>query len=158
MSATAVAGRPTDSGAPGRTAVHRRPVAGDVRWRPEAPGPGHTAGRPCTPASTLMGRRRRQAARIRRRRIVLAALTLGMLVALALPWGGAGGHTLATRGSVLAGATLSAGTTYVVQPGDTMWTIAERLDPSGDPRVIVSQLEQQVGSETLQPGQRIVLP
>jgi len=47
---------------------------------------------------------------------------------------------------------------WVVQPGDTLWAIAERLDPGGDPRPVVAQLEAQVGSDTLQPGERLRLP
>jgi hypothetical protein len=89
---------------------------------------------------------------------MLALFSGASLVALALPWGGAGGHPLATPGSVLAGAAIAPGDVYVVQPGDSMWTIAQRLDPAGDPRVIVSQLESQVGSDTLQPGEHIRLP
>jgi hypothetical protein len=45
-----------------------------------------------------------------------------------------------------------------VQPGDTLWSIALRLDPSGDPRPIVQRLEQQVGGDTVQAGERVVLP
>ncbi len=102
--------------------------------------------------------RRRHQLRARRRRVTLGALVIAGLVALALPWGGAGGHPLVTPGSVLAGAAVSPDRVYVVQPGDTMWSIAERLDPDGDPRPIVAQLEAQVGSDTLQPGERIHLP
>ncbi len=102
-----------------------------------------------------MARRRR--ARARRRRILLGVSSGAVLVALALPWGGAGRHPLATPGPVLAGATASK-TLYVVQPGDTMWTIAERLDPGGDPRPVVLRLEQEVGSDSLQPGQHLHLP
>jgi len=134
-----------------------------VRWRPE---PGcdvqapvvlrhrvPTSG-PCAAAP----RPRMVAARIRRRRLVLGAAAAGMLVALALPWGGAGGHTLATPGPVLAGATVSHHAPYIVQPGDTMWSIAERLEPGADPRVIVAQLQAQVGSDTLQAGEQLRLP
>ena len=42
--------------------------------------------------------------------------------------------------------------TYVVQPGDTLWSIAERLDPTGDPRPVVAQLAAQVGGDTVVPG------
>jgi hypothetical protein len=98
------------------------------------------------------------AGRVRRRRLLLGATAAGILVALALPWGGAGGHPLATPGPVLAGAAVTAGADYVVQPGDTMWSIARRLDPGADPRVIVAQLEAQVGSDSLQAGERIHLP
>lgn len=95
---------------------------------------------------------------MRRRRIVLGAAVAAILVALALPWGGAGRPTLATPGPVLAGATVSPHALYVVQPGDTLWSIAERLDPQGDPRPIVSELEAQVGSDTVVPGERLRLP
>jgi hypothetical protein len=89
---------------------------------------------------------------------VLALVSGASLVALALPWGGAGGHPLATPGPVLAGAAVTPGSDYVVQPGDTMWSIARHLDPGGDPRVIVADLESQVGSDALQPGEHIHLP
>ena len=90
--------------------------------------------------------------------MLLGTVTVGILVALALPWGGTGGHTLATPGPVLAGATVAPHAEYIVQPGDTMWSIAERLDPSGDPRVVVAQLTAQVGSDTLRVGERLHLP
>ena len=150
--------------------THRRPPA--PQWRPlptasgpDSPAPGLrrcpdvSAGRGAPKVSdrhpAVIARRRR--GRARRRRIVLGASSVAVLVALALPWGGAGRHPLATPGPVLAGATASNGV-YVVQPGDTMWTIAERLDPGGDPRPVVLKLEQQVGSDSLQPGQHLRLP
>ena len=41
------------------------------------------------------------------------------------------------------------GYVYVVRPGDTLWSIATRLDPSGDPRPLVAQLEAEVhGDDT----------
>jgi LysM repeat protein len=88
---------------------------------------------------------------------VTTAVT-GVVVALALPWDGAGGHPLATPGPVLAGATVSHHSLYIVQPGDTLWSIAERLDPGSDPRPVVTQLQEQVGSDTVQPGERLRLP
>jgi LysM repeat protein len=47
---------------------------------------------------------------------------------------------------------------YTVQPGDSLWTIAERLDPSADPRPLVVQLAAQTGSATVVPGEKIDLP
>jgi Tfp pilus assembly protein FimV len=47
---------------------------------------------------------------------------------------------------------------YVVRPGDTLWSIAARLEPGGDPRVLVAQLAAQVHGGTLLPGSRLRLP
>lgn len=46
---------------------------------------------------------------------------------------------------------------YVVQPGDTLWTIAERLAPDMDPRPIVAELRQRHGGSELQVGDRLDL-
>lgn len=47
---------------------------------------------------------------------------------------------------------------YVVQPGDTFWEIARRLDPTGDPRPLVARLVAAHGSPVLVPGERLALP
>ena len=77
------------------------------------------------------------------------------VVALALPLSGTGGHSHPT-GSALA--ETGNGVTYTVQPGDTLWTIAERLDPTADPRPMVARLAAQTGSDSVVPGEHIVLP
>jgi Tfp pilus assembly protein FimV len=46
---------------------------------------------------------------------------------------------------------------YVVQPGDTIWSIARALDPTGDPRAMVDRIAELNGSSALQPGQRLRL-
>jgi Tfp pilus assembly protein FimV len=49
--------------------------------------------------------------------------------------------------------------TYVVQPGDTLWSIAEHLSgPGVDPRPLVDELEQANGSGTIVPGESLQLP
>jgi nucleoid-associated protein YgaU len=48
--------------------------------------------------------------------------------------------------------------TYIVQPGDTLWSIALRLDPTGDPRTLVDELVQINGGSRLDVGQRLVIP
>ncbi|MEI7592813.1 MAG: LysM domain-containing protein [Actinomycetes bacterium] len=44
---------------------------------------------------------------------------------------------------------------YVVQAGDTLWSIARRIHPSGDVRGVVDRLADRAGSTVLQPGQSI---
>ena len=62
---------------------------------------------------------------------------------------------LAARGSSGAGPKR----TYVVQPGDTLWTVAEHTY-AGDPREGVWKLEQRnhLGSATIVPGEKLVVP
>ena len=49
--------------------------------------------------------------------------------------------------------------TYVVRPGDTLWTIAARTY-AGDPREGVWKLEHRnhLASATISPGEKLVLP
>jgi hypothetical protein len=46
----------------------------------------------------------------------------------------------------------------VVQPGDTFWSIARRIQPGGDPRPLVDWLVQRHGGAHLQVGERIAVP
>jgi LysM repeat protein len=47
---------------------------------------------------------------------------------------------------------------YVVQPGDTLWSIARAAQVGEDLRPVVDRLAAEVGHRPLQPGQRLVLP
>ncbi len=47
--------------------------------------------------------------------------------------------------------------TYVVRSGDTLWSIAHHLHPSGDIRALVDELSSRAGSGPLQAGQRLSL-
>jgi LysM repeat protein len=78
-----------------------------------------------------------------------------LLIGLALPLSGTGGRSHAT-GS--AQTEIGKSVVYTVQPGDTLWSIAERVAPSADPRPLVAKLAAQTGSETVTPGESIVLP
>ncbi|HEY3578793.1 MAG TPA: LysM peptidoglycan-binding domain-containing protein [Gaiellaceae bacterium] len=62
---------------------------------------------------------------------------------------------LAARGSSGAGPKR----TYVVRPGDTLWSVAQRAY-AGDPRQGVWELQQRnhLASATIVPGEKLVLP
>jgi hypothetical protein len=47
------------------------------------------------------------------------------------------------------------GDVYVVQPGDNLWSIAQRLAPGGDPRPVVRNLRDRVGHAELNVGDRL---
>jgi hypothetical protein len=102
-----------------------------------------------------------------RRRIavlLLAALLFGLLAlgATRAVEGVAAMRSAPTSGSAAdpTGAAATAGGVagvYVVQPGDTLWSIAERVVPGEDPRPIVDRLAEQAGGSALRPGQRLSL-
>jgi hypothetical protein len=48
--------------------------------------------------------------------------------------------------------------TVVVQPGDTVWSIARRARPTGEVRPLVDQLVAAHGPAPLEPGERISIP
>jgi LysM domain len=47
------------------------------------------------------------------------------------------------------------GDVYVVQPGDTLWSIAERLEPNADPRPVVAKLRELIADVEVDVGDRI---
>jgi hypothetical protein len=90
------------------------------------------------------------------RRLVAALIVVGLASALWAGLGALGGAlTVSGRSSPLGGA---ADPVYVVQPGDTLWTLARRLDPGGDPRPLVDRLVAARAGATLQVGERFSLP
>jgi hypothetical protein len=154
------------------TTGHRVPALGVIRggqWEPlsddaqelvpfEAPRlvvvPDHRTRQPLAP-SIHRRPRRRVSAGVRRRRALLVVTAL-LVVGLALPLGGSGGSSHPS-GPALA-ETPGQSVAYTVQPGDTLWSIAQQADPTGDPRPLVSQMEAQTGSNTVTPGQHITVP
>jgi nucleoid-associated protein YgaU len=46
----------------------------------------------------------------------------------------------------------------VVRPGDTVWSIARRLQPSGEIRPLVDHLTEGRSGRALQPGEVLVVP
>ena len=122
--------------------------------RPQAPAPRHL--RLVQPPR---GRRLSRTAIYRRRRVLVIValffavflLVLAARAALGALGGGplAAPETPAGRGGAAA--------VYVVQPGDTYWSIARHLQPSGDVRAVVDTLSSQHGGAPLQPGEQLAL-
>jgi len=88
--------------------------------------------------------------RVRRRRVVLAAVVVGLLVLLALPVRSLGGSTLAQ-------AAPAQGQQYIVKAGDTLASIAAQADPS-HAAALSEQLAREVGSTVVVPGEHVFIP
>jgi|TARA_B100000959_G_scaffold167400_1_gene175309 nucleoid-associated protein YgaU len=94
----------------------------------------------------------------RRRRILVAAVLSTVVFFASLVAGEIAGQVNGSPGSALAGAAGDP-VVYVVQPGDSLWLIAERITPPGvDLRHTVDQLAVASGGPLLHAGQKIVLP
>jgi hypothetical protein len=89
-------------------------------------------------------------ARVQRRRLVLGAIVVVLLVLLMLPIRALGGKTLAQSGPVV-------GQTYVVRSGDTLASIATQVDRA-DPAGTEQRLASEVGSTVLVPGEHLLIP
>ena len=103
-----------------------------------------------------VGTRKRGASpAVLRRRLAAISLLAALVLGLALPVSALGGKPISTG---TAPAPLVSHTYYTVHPGDTLWSIAVRLNPNGDPRPLVTQLATETGSDTVLVGERIWLP
>ena len=88
--------------------------------------------------------------RVRRRRIVLAAVVVALLVLLALPIRAFGGSTLAQ-------AAPAQGQEYIVKAGDTLASIATRADPA-HPASLTEMLVRETGTSLVVPGEHVFIP
>jgi hypothetical protein len=110
-----------------------------------------------------------QQAVYRRRRLVVGVLVVALVVGLTLLAsaavarlaGGApsaAGGPSPTSADAPGAAGVAALPTVVVQPGDTLWTIAADVAPDADVRITVDELVALNGSSPIVPGQELVLP
>jgi hypothetical protein len=98
----------------------------------------------------------------RRRAIVLLVVGLAVIglcaAAFQLQAPGAAEVRTTSATPAAASAAPAAQPVYVVQPGDTLWSIAASLHPDGDIRGTVDRLVERNGTAALQTGQRLWLP
>jgi hypothetical protein len=111
-----------------------------------------------------------QQAVYRRRRLLVAAVALGLLAATILLVASAASRIAGGDPSSAAGAPsptsaaapsaagVAAPATVVVQPGDTLWTIAAVVAPDVDVRITVDRLIERNGRAPIVPGQELELP
>ena len=112
-------------------------------------------------APRIAVRRRISQAPVYRRRRALALAFLATLVVVVVLLAGAISARLAGGGnpSTAVGApSRIASQEWIVQPGDTLWSIAAELAPDADPRAVVDRLVDANGGDPLEVGQRLVLP
>ena len=93
----------------------------------------------------------------------VAAILVAMVLALAIGNGALAGLAPGPSGaSASASASATASTApaaqVTVRAGDTLWSIARRIQPTGDVRPLVDQLVASYGSAALQPGQMLDVP
>ena len=142
-----------------RVAVPRVPVPrlAPPRVRPPrvAPRPGTRTNPPVRPVSARPSRTRPSAATFRRRRLAVLVGTVALVPAAHLCAALLGGGPLTAPGEPMRAV---AAHVYVVQPGDTLWSIAEQVEPGRDPRPLVQTLSAQLGGAGLEPGQSLQLP
>jgi LysM domain-containing protein len=97
----------------------------------------------------------------RRGRVVLAALAavLAVIVLTLLSAGQAGGAQV-SGGRPAARAGYRNLTQVVVQPGQTLWSIASTAEPAADPRLVIQQIiaANALGGSSIRAGQLLWVP
>lgn len=93
----------------------------------------------------------------------VVAVLAAMLLALAIGNGALAGLVPAPASAAAATSSSSTdsgalGTQVTVEAGDTLWSIARRVQPTGDIRPLVDQLVATYGTTPLQPGQELSVP
>ncbi|HEX2192555.1 MAG TPA: LysM domain-containing protein [Acidimicrobiales bacterium] len=97
------------------------------------------------------------AATYRRRRLAALVVVVGLAIAAWAALGALGGALTAPVRSAPPPATGEAVTVVEVGPGDSLWSIARRLQPEGDLRPLVDRLAASNGGAAIHAGERLVV-
>ncbi|MDA8321803.1 MAG: LysM peptidoglycan-binding domain-containing protein [Actinomycetota bacterium] len=85
---------------------------------------------------------------------------LGAIAAAAAMWLAVAGRAEAAGHVQYPGRGTAGMARVVVAPGQSLWTIALRVDPTADPRIIVAEIitDNSLTGQTIQPGQVLWVP
>jgi LysM repeat protein len=89
--------------------------------------------------------------------VLLGSSVVAVLAGLSLPVSALAGAPSTVPRGVTAGAAPGQ-TVYVVRPGDTLWSIAWKFDRGGDLRPMAEAIARETGSDTVLPGEHILIP
>ena len=110
------------------------------------------------------GIRRQTQAIYWRRRITCLTLLVGLLWMMSSAAGLSNSDRSAERPEArtliesAAGESLAAGQIVIVKPGDTLWSIARKMQPTGDVRPLVDRIATLNNGHALIAGQALLLP
>ena len=112
------------------------------------------------PLSKIAGRPAAGPVRLTRRgRLVAGGLvTVAALAGLLLSLAASGGALAASRGP--AGSGYQGMRQVVVQPGQTLWSLAAAAEPGADPRLVIPEIvsANSLGGSTIYPGEQLWVP
>lgn len=138
----------------------------EPRRRPTAPERPHLRLVPAGPGATVpvpvqapLGLGAELGIGVRHLVAAVAALVVVLIASLAIGNGALASLAPApSPAGTSSSAAVEPGGAVVVEPGDTLWTIARRVQPSGDVRPLVDQLIALNGTAPLQAGATVQLP
>jgi hypothetical protein len=90
-----------------------------------------------------------------KRRLVVVLLAVALVLVMARAGGALGGITPAAPERHPAQSSITEAASTVVRPGDSLWSVAERLAPDSDPRPVVDALSEARHGTVLTPGETI---
>ncbi len=96
----------------------------------------------------------------RGRIVVAAALTVLSLLVVMLAWMAVAARAQAADGGLPPGAVYRDLTSVVVHPGQSLWSIASRAEPTADPRLVMGEIIDlnALHGTSIEPGQHLWVP